>query len=131
MRHLEDITIKSIPHRLQAYDTSGNYGRRGKETWFEVAHLPDWRYEALVAVDELVEYFLCKDRGIKIKDIDKFDIKTVFEIDPKNQNDPGRSKHAPYHKEHMFATRIEKLLCKEFGIDWENYDKSFDNLKYE
>jgi hypothetical protein len=135
MKHLPEINIKTIPHSSQRYDTAGDYferrifWNRNEVLEVRVSEMnPD--YEFMVTIHELIELYLVKQKGIKIEDIDKFDMKTVFEVDPKNQEDPGASKLAPYHKEHMFATKIEKLLCKELGVDWKTYDDSFSQLKY-
>ena len=70
--------------------------------------------EFIVAVHELIEMWLTKKRGIQEPDITKFDIESGLD-------DPGESKDAPYHKEHMFAVEVEKILCKELGISYEDY----------
>lgn len=60
-----------------------------------------------VALHELVELWLCLKRGIKMKDIDKWDIAHPGAIEP------GEVKGCPYFKEHAFANKIEKLFLKE------------------
>ena len=112
-----NITIKTIQHNRQRYDTCGDW-------WFDkkgnlqirISDMGNWKYEALVADHELQEVLLCKARGITQKQVDEFDLnfKGV---------EPGASKKAPYYKEHKFANKVEYGLCKEFGIDWKKYDK--------
>lgn len=130
-KHWPLIHSFTIPHKNQQYDTAGNYGEDSKDSvWFEISQMEDWRYEALVFLHEIVEYILVKDRKIKIKDIDKFDMETVFKVDPDNSDDPGNSLSSPYYWEHKFATKIERMMCKELGIQWSKYDNSFKKLKW-
>lgn len=125
MRHLPNIEITLIEHSKQAYDTAGDYGKDYAGWWMNVSRMKDWRYEALVSVHELVEMILTTNDKVKWKDIDYFDKKG----EGKGHDDPGTLKSAPYFKQHRFATRIEKLLCSELGVDWKEYDESFSKLK--
>ena len=94
-----------------------------KNFLIEVADTHNLDYNFLIGLHELVEFYLCNKRGIKDKKI------TGFDIEHLDAEDPGRLKEAPYHKEHMFAEKIEKLMCKELGIEWRKYyDESFDEL---
>ena len=83
-----------------------------------------WRAEACVLVHELIELLLCRHRGISWASIDDFDMSHP-ELD-----DPGSCKRAPYHKEHVFATKVEKMLCALFSMNWTAYDQSFSKMKY-
>jgi translation initiation factor 1 (eIF-1/SUI1) len=86
---------------------------------------------------ELVEYFLVRKRGIKIKDIDKFDIeyekarsenKKFAPCGCKIKEGPGKDIHAPYYREHQFATKVEKMFIKKLGYSWKEYNKEIDKL---
>ena len=44
--------------------------------------------------------------------------------------EPGDSPDAPYHKEHVFATKIERLLAKEFDVDWREYEAAINSLEW-
>ena len=124
MKHLPDISIETIKHEKQRYDTAGDYLQYNKYLWcFYISKMDNIDYEFLVLIHELIEWRLTQKRGIKEEDITKFDIES-------GSDDPGALKNAPYHKEHMFATRIEKLLAKELGVDLDKYCKSFDKLKF-
>lgn len=86
-----------------------------------------------VAVHELIEAILCRHRGIKEKDVTKFDLMFEEEIKAGKQHkhpEPGFDPRAPYRHEHAFATVIERTLIKELGIFWEEYDEIIDNLKW-
>ena len=76
----------------------------------------NWRYEALLLIHELTEMFLCMDRGMSFKAIDRFDM--TF----KATGEPGDDPKAPYHREHRFATRIERLLARELRVNWAKYE---------
>lgn len=117
------VTTNFIPHRKQRYDTCGDWFNKGTHFTFNISKLPDWRYEALILIHEQIEAFLCAQRGIKEKDVTEFDIES-------GHPDPGSLKNAPYHKEHQFATKIEKLLAKEMGISWRDYNTKLDLLQY-
>jgi hypothetical protein len=55
-----------------------------------------------VLMHELTEMFLCIDRGVSFKAIDQFDVQF------KGTGEPGDDLKAPYHREHRFATRVER-----------------------
>lgn len=76
----------------------------------------------LVAVHEMVEAWICERRGIKEPDIKAFD-----EANP-DSDDPGTMPEAPYHKEHIFAECLERLVARELGVNWEEYDRTIEGL---
>ena len=122
---MNKIVIKTIPHKDQNYDTAGDYKNIDNNWFIYVSEMPKWEYEMLIAVHELIEAILTHKRGIKWGDIDYFDMITA-----KGNRDPGTNKKAPYYREHRFATIIEKMLAKQLKVNWEEYNKSFDNLKW-
>lgn len=123
------ITIETIPHDLQRYETVGDwkFNKKGDLT-ISVSQMGDFHYEMLVAVHELIEVLLCQDRGIEQETVDAFDIAFEEARKPGNLDEPGDSKKAPYHKEHVFATVVEKLLSKEFKVKWKDYEKTINEL---
>ena len=123
--HLPRISIATLPHKSQNYDTAGDYMEvHGSNAWvMRVSELPDWRYEALITVHELVEMLLTKHRGIGWEKITAFDLAS-------GHPDPGSLEDAPYHKEHMFAEKIEKMLAKELGVKWKDYNEALDALEH-
>lgn len=126
------LLIKTIDHKNQAYPTVGNWtfirpGMEG-ELLIEVSDMNDWRYQFLVGLHEAVEAMLCDQRGLDERAITNFDID--FELNRKkgNKDEPGDSPKAPYRKEHKFATKIEKMVAKELGVDWKRYERAINNL---
>lgn len=124
------MKIESIPHEEQRYPTVGDYwlDESGVEQ-VRVSAMPDWRYEALVVVHELVELILTRHRGIAEEHISNFDID--FEQSREKAmvtGEPGDHPNAPYRKEHFFATNLERLLAAELDVDWFEYDRLVDAL---
>lgn len=92
----------------------------------EVADTKNIDYNFLIALHELIEYYLCFRRKIKDKTVTGFDMKHL------DSDDPGRLKEAPYHKEHKFAEKIERIVAKELKVSWSKYwevqDKTFAKI---
>ena len=119
------LKIKSIPHKKQRVGEVGDYWEKRGETTFVVSEMYEQFMQAVI-LHELIEYFLVKNRGIKLKDIDNFDRK--FYNDKRNKGEAGMSSKAPYRTEHLFATKIEAMFIKELGISWQDYSEFINNL---
>ena len=122
------IIIETIPHKRQRYETCGDWYFRKGVLHIKVSKMSDWRREMLVAVHELVEVLLCKDRGITTAEVDAFDKAFEKARAPGNEDEPGDDPKAPYRKEHFFATNIERLLSAELRVDWAKSDKEINGL---
>lgn len=117
------INIETVPQSQQRYATLGDY-------WLDdsgmhqirISEMADERYEFLVMMHELAEYFLCQHRGILEPDIMAFDIAfEAMNADP--MAEPGNHPQAPYHVEHRFAEdMIERPLAEALGVDWSEYE---------
>ena len=81
-------------------------------------------YEFLVGIHEEIEEYLCRIHGIKEEDITAWDLAHI------DHPDPGSIPSAPYHHEHMLATTVERMLCREMGYTWDAYDHIFETLVY-
>lgn len=124
--------IETIPHESQRYPTVGDYwlDPEGVEQ-IRVSEMMDWRYEVLVAVHEIVEMALTRQRGIDEERITEFDIK--FEQNKAQgivSGEAGDNVNAPYRREHFFATNVERLFAAELGVDWFEYDRYVDALGF-
>jgi hypothetical protein len=42
--------------------------------------------------------------------------------------EPGDHPGAPYHAEHMFASKVEEMLAKQLGVDWLEYERAIEAL---
>lgn len=128
-----NIKIKTIANQKQRYNTVGDYQTDASgEKKILVSEMEDVRYELLIAVHELIEAALCDERGISEKDIDAFDM--AFEKNRLLENivtEPGDDANAPYNKEHVFATKIERMIADELGVDWDTYSNACSKLTKE
>lgn len=125
-----NIQIRTINDTDQRYDTVGDYqtDESGKNE-IVVSKMPDERFEFLIALHELIESRLCKERGITDEVIDAFDMEYEKNRQPGDtDSEPGDQLDAPYHKEHTFATKIEKMTAEELGVDWDEYSKACAGL---
>jgi hypothetical protein len=124
---MKKITIKTIPHSEQRYDTCGDW-------WFEmdgsleirVSALKDERFEELIAVHELWEAILCRHRNISEKSVTEFDKQWL------NKNatgEPGDDSLAPYCREHCSATGVERMLASDLDVYWEEYEADLKDLQ--
>jgi hypothetical protein len=118
--------LKVIPHHKQRYETLGDW-IPGKPARMMVSKLSNPDYEFLVLFHEFVEHELCKKRGIRDSVVVAFDKKFEKEraqgLHSKSA-EPGASANAPYRREHLFATRLEKLMAKELGVSWNKYNRA-------
>ncbi len=118
----------SVPHKGQRYDTVGDYQDVHGVTFFTISEMKDERYESLVLVHELIEKILCSYRGIPDAAIDAFDVAFEHARVAGNEDEPGHDSAAPYHAEHVFAEKIERMLAEELGVDWDLYDRTVVGL---
>jgi hypothetical protein len=126
------MQIETIPHHEQRYPTVGDYwcDEQGVEQ-IRVSQMVDWRYEVLVAVHEIVEMALTRQRGISEEHITEFD--KEFENNKERgavTGEAGDNVNAPYRKEHFFATNLERLFAAELNVDWFEYDRYVDALGF-
>lgn len=123
-----NINIKTIPHEEQRYETIGDWlFEENGDLQIRVSEmgLGNEKYEALVAVHELIEALLCKDQGVSGQEVDEFD--KQFELDRESgkhslEEEPGDDPAAPYQSEHFFATTVERLMAQAMGVDWKIYE---------
>lgn len=115
------ITIEVIPHLKQRYNTCGDWQFDSKGNLaIRVSEMPKSGYKGsmLIAVHELVEALLCQDRGITTEMVDEFDLK----FDATADWEPGDDPMCPCHKEHCYATGVERTLASELNVQWLPYD---------
>lgn len=119
---MRSILVETIAHSEQRYDTVGDWYFDGLRQRIRVSSLGSLNYEFLIAVHELIEWFLCENRGISEATVDAFDKHHLA------SPEPGNLKDAPYHREHQMAMKIERMLAKELGVDWKEYCTVIDKL---
>lgn len=124
-----NIIIETIPHKLQSYETVGDWRRDadGNLRIFVSREIGD-KFALLVAIHELVEVALCEERGITCEQVDAFDHEYETNRKEGDESEPGDHPEAPYRKEHFFATNIERLMAAEMGVDWKVYGETIMKL---
>lgn len=123
-----NINIEVIPHSTQRYDTCGDWWFEGNDLQIRISDVGDWRYESMIAVHELCEVILCKERGVSQESVDKFDTEYEEKRIWGDDSEPGDEPDAPYQNEHNLATGIERILCASLGIKWSDYEAVIDQL---
>lgn len=123
------INIETIPHDLQRYPTVGDYWTdENGVLQIRVSDIGNDVFNGLVAVHELVEFLLCKWRGVSEEDITKFDIEYEANREEGNVDEPGFDPKSPYHREHGIATAVELLMCAHIDQSWNEYEKAVNEL---
>lgn len=129
-KHSPHFEIKAIEHKHQRYPTAGDFWGNPDEWKVRVSKMSDPRHEWLVLLHEFVEMILMLHRGIPEELQGEFD--RMFERERAEgkwtNEEPGFDPRSPYLKEHTFATRIERMIAKELGVDWKAFGKEVDSL---
>ncbi len=123
-----DITIKVIDHNKQRYETCGDWYEESGNLKITVSDTKNPEYNALIAIHELIEAILCKNAGISERVVTNFDKDFEQTRAFLNNDEPGDDPKAPYRKQHLIATGIEKIIASTMNIDWQEYEKSVNNL---
>lgn len=119
------ITIETIPHDQQRYPTAGDWQcLPNGDVLISVSEVGDRRYEMAIGVHELIEFLLCREADPEITQaqVDAFDM--AYDGD----GEPGDDPAAPYHRQHCFATAVERMLIAALGVPWAEYDAAVEAL---
>lgn len=124
------ICLTTVPHAAQRYETVGDWIADGRThlRHVRVSEMGNEDYHFLVGIHEMVEAWLCLKRGISQESVDEFDKQFEAARVEGNTDEPGHDPNAPYHREHVFAEKIEKLVAEEMGVDWDAYEKVVEAL---
>jgi hypothetical protein len=115
------IVIDFVPQTEQRYATVGDYGEKDDVIWFKITRLSGLR-SIYALIHEIWEKFR-KDRdGVSDEAVDAFDMSHP-ELD-----DPGLSREALYHKQHMESDVLERACCVMAGDDWVDYEAEINRL---
>jgi hypothetical protein len=113
-----NVEILTIPDSRQRYDTAGDWRLPNGRIVIKVSRLSNPDYELLVAIHELIEARLCQRDGVS----DRWD-----RGPGKDEDEPGDDPKAPYHEQHMTASRIERFVAKQIGVNWAEYEKELES----
>ena len=120
---MRDILIRTILHKHHRYPTVGDYWvDEFDNQQVRVSNMQNDDFEFLVVLHELIENHLTQRIGIKEEDITDFDMAHL------DAEEPGHLKDAPYHREHIFAECIERIVAHYMLVDWEEYTEAIEKL---
>jgi hypothetical protein len=134
------IDFRIIAHGKQRYDTVGDYFVKYRVLHFRISHMKDRRYPVLVFLHEMIEFFICRLMGVRLRDIDNFDIayeKARARGDKRApcgcviEEEPGDDVHAPYNQAHDTATVCEQIIAQVLGVNWNDYAKTAESLRWQ
>ena len=122
------ITIETVPHSSQSYETCGNWRFDEDGLSIYVSELGNDDMNFLVSIHEQIEAWLCRKRNISDESVTNFDL--AFEMNrPKgNTDEPGDDSKAPYRKEHLLASGIEKIMASLLDVSWLDYEQKINEL---
>jgi len=125
------IVGRTIAHDQHRFPTVGDWeitpnGESLIEVW--ASNTGNDNYDFLIMIHELIEAWLCKKRGIPEPAVRAFDIAFEKKRPEGDDSEPGDDPDAPYRKEHKFATKIERMIADELGVDWNAYDQTINAL---
>ena len=109
---MKPIFIQEVKKSQMPYDTVGNFFMEEGILYIEVAKQKGYVEDDIdlqgVAFHEFCEVLLCKQAGITIKEIDKWDL-----AHQDTDIEPGEIKGCPYFYQHAFANKLEIMFVKE------------------
>lgn len=122
------IRVHVIPHKKQRYPTVGDWKFGKKNLVIRISQMKNPDYIFLVFLHEVIEAWLCFRRGVRERDVTRFDMQYERDRKKHDLSEPGDDPSAPYFREHQFATLIEKQMARELDVDWKHYDRTVSEL---
>jgi hypothetical protein len=107
------IIIETKPLSKMRTKTLGDWYRDARgNLHIDVAagHKQGIKAEVSVAIHELIEVLLCEERGMGDEEV------TAWDVSHPDTDDPGMVKGAPYRKEHIAATAVEREAVRRLGL---------------
>ena len=124
------IVIETVPHSEQRHPMIvGDWvWESNGDLTIKVSDMGNWQYEVAVGLHEAVEALLCKQNGVSQTAVDQFDLDYERDRLLGFDDEPGDDPTAPYHREHCFATAVERMLIAALGVSWADYDQAVESL---
>jgi hypothetical protein len=122
------VHVAVVEAAQQRYPTVGDWQFKPDGLHITVTRMSDPRYETLVAAHELVEAVLCRQAGVSEAAVDAFDKAYERHRPPGDNSESGDSAGAPYHRQHLVATRVERHLAKLLKVNWRSYAREIERM---
>lgn len=113
-----NVLIRTVRHSQQPYVTVGSWRIDDDSLSILVSKVGDSDEEFLIGLHELIEAYLCHKHDISHDAVIDYD--TEFN-DSGKKGEPGDQPDAPYHREHVYATNIERLVAGELRVNWADH----------
>lgn len=122
--HLPNINYKTIPQNRMRYKDAGDWFD-SKDGWeIRVPELMNMDYEFMIFIHEAIERYLVHKIGMSVDYVDGWIKREI--IDKNDYGSGAMNKGMPHRSCHIFATQIEKQICRKLGISWRKYSKDVD-----
>lgn len=108
--------------KKMSYPTAGDYKIKNGILCVDVFEQGNEYKNILIAIHEIVEYYLAKKFGVTEKEITAFDLEYEKNRKRGDESEPGDDKNCPYRVFHRTAENIERLIASEMGIDFNDYN---------
>ena len=121
-----NVQMNVIPHQQQRYDTAGDWWLDVERDTLKIniSFLGDWKMEACLGIHELIEAIRCMADRVDQTLVDQWDLNF------KGKGEPGDDPNAPYHRQHVQASIVERTLARQLGVDWSKYEQKLEELVY-
>lgn len=119
--HLPLMIVNRVPHRLQRYDTTGDWFELSNVIHFCISEM-DIDKEMETLLHEIFEWHLCQKTGITAAMVDAWDFSHP------TLEDPGSHPDCPYREHHIKAMLLSKFVVKKMGYQWKDYDKEYNKI---
>jgi hypothetical protein len=130
-RHIAKLEV--YPKEMIRADQAGDWGcaRGGVEIVAASAEMSDRRSELAVCIHELIEAWMCREKGITDQQVTKFDY--MFERErAEGKHGPfdeaGDDPRAPYRVQHEAATIVEKAVVFVLGLPWREHEANVNAI---
>lgn len=124
-----NYNVQVIPHASQRYNTGGDYWIDANGVrQIRISDFEDPDLEYLILIHELIEIKLNEKAGVTDEMVDQFDFEYERNRPPGDESEPGDDPRAPYYRQHQFATRVERAMAEQLGVDWDAYGVSYEEM---
>jgi hypothetical protein len=132
MEHIPKIVIRPIDAEHQRYPTCGDwmYDADANMIVILVSRMGDYRSELAVAIHEAFEAVQCLAADISEVEVTTFDLKFEAERDEgkhKDTDEPGDDNRAPYQRQHLGATWVEREVCSRSDLSWQQHEQNVND----
>jgi hypothetical protein len=128
------ICCITLPHeQLSSYPDIGDWkcNHDGSPAFIASADTGNDISNAAILLHEFVEAVLCWLHDVSEREVSAFD-ENFFKEKAQGvehlYGEPGADPSAPYHSEHMIATRFESQFIEACGLSWTKHEENCERI---